>query len=244
MSAGARPTRPTRPWVLGHRGMRGVPENTLPAFERALEVGADGVELDVRVCASGEVVVMHDPDLRRMAGRSERVAELDYAQLRGIDLGQGAHAPLLAEVLALVLGRGQQVNVEIKADAPATEPIVRGVARELSRLTAAERARVVVSSFEPSALVLLRGLDPETRVGFLYSTQREADHAPRLSHAGEHPQHMLLDAASIAAMRARSAFVNTWTVNDPARAVQLAQLGVDAIISDVPDAIVAALRGA
>ncbi|HEX2675316.1 MAG TPA: glycerophosphodiester phosphodiesterase family protein [Polyangiales bacterium] len=240
--------RGARPWVYGHRGMRGAPENTLPAFERALAAGADGVELDVRVCKSGEVVVMHDADLRRMAGLADRVAELDWTTLSRVDLGGGAHVPLLSQVLERVLPLGKRVNVEIKGDVPTLEPVVSGVAREIAARPEAERAAILVSSFSAEALMLLRKIDAQTAIGFLFDSAREEANAPRVAAAnggavyGEHPKHSLLDASSLARLRARAQFVSTWTVNDPLRARELAALGVDAIISDLPDVILAALN--
>lgn len=238
------PSRPSRPLVLGHRGMRGAPENTMPAFERALAVGADGVELDVRCCKSGEIVVFHDLDLQRMAQRPERIAEVDYAFLQTLDLGDGARIPLLAEVVARTTRSGKHLNVEIKGDAPSIDPVVHGVAKQLAQLTAADRARVIVSSFSPRVLERFRKLDATTRLAFLYEDVAGAALAPQLASLGAHPRHTLLDATSLAALRAHASFVNTWTVNDAARAAQLVALGVDAIITDVPDVILATLSAA
>src|SRR5437899_2504336 len=88
------------PLIFGHRGVRGeAPENTMAAFELAAASGADGVELDVRLCRSGEVVVCHDPTLARATGgKDERaVADLDLAELRRADVGAGQGVPLLEE---------------------------------------------------------------------------------------------------------------------------------------------------
>src|SRR5512147_1098251 len=109
-----------RPLVLGHRGASAAaPENTLAAFRLAMEQGADGVELDVHRCATGEVVVIHDEDARRTAGADLRVAASPLAALRALDAGgwrgerfQGERIPLLAEVLEAL--PGALVNVELK----------------------------------------------------------------------------------------------------------------------------------
>jgi glycerophosphoryl diester phosphodiesterase len=233
----------TRPWVYGHRGMRGAPENTLPAFERALAHGADGVELDVRQCKSGEVVVFHDPDLRRMALRDDRIADLDLATLQRIDLGDGAKTPLLRAVLDLVLGQGKRVNVEIKGDVPDLPALCRATADVLRALGEDTRVRVVVSSFDPRAPTLVQAELPSLAVAFLYEHTADIKYRPALPHYGEHPKHTLLDAASITEMRKRASFVNTWTVNDPAQAKRIAALGVDAIITDVVDVVLAAVVG-
>src|SRR5689334_23918619 len=109
------------PFVYGHRGVRGeAPENTMAAFELARKYGVQGVELDVRPCRSGEVVVIHDPTLvRSTGGRDSRaVADLDLRELREADVGAGERVPLLTEVLDWARASKLCVNVEIKRDVP------------------------------------------------------------------------------------------------------------------------------
>ena len=146
-SAFARGARP-HPFVYGHRGTRtGAPENTLLAMRRALDQGADGIELDVRVCGSGEVVVMHDPDLMRVAGVPLSAAQAGLHELRAHDLGQGERVPTLDEAMDLVLGAGKLLNVECKPDVPHPEWIVRSVLDRVRVRSAAERSRILFSSF-------------------------------------------------------------------------------------------------
>src|SRR5262245_56208956 len=114
-----------RPWrrrpdgrlrIIGHRGVRGtVAENTMSAFAAAANQGADAVELDVRVCASGELVVAHDPSLARVTGgRDERaIASLPHQELCKVDVGGGERPPLLREVLAFARDRRLGVNIEM-----------------------------------------------------------------------------------------------------------------------------------
>src|SRR5258708_32814116 len=142
------------PFIVGHRGVRGeAPENTMQAFELAATSGADGVELDVRLCRSGEVVVFHDPTLARMTGgRDPRaVADVPMIDLRQVDLGGGEGVPLLTEVLAWAEGRGLSVNVEIKRDVPDRARVVRETARGLERFTAPTLA-VIRASVGPWTL--------------------------------------------------------------------------------------------
>src|SRR5438876_2738264 len=102
------------PLVIAHRGASAErPENTLAAFARARRDGADGVELDVMRCGSGEVVVFHDDDLLRLGQRADWTREVPLAELRAIDLGGGERVPLLDEVLE-ALGP-MLVNVELKS---------------------------------------------------------------------------------------------------------------------------------
>src|SRR6476646_7269082 len=119
------------PYVFGHRGVRGAaPENTMAAFELAAASGADGVELDVRLCRTGELVVCHDPTLARFTGgRDERkVADLDLGELARADVGSGQGVPPLAEVLRLARDRKLRVNVEMKRDVPNRRLVVRETA--------------------------------------------------------------------------------------------------------------------
>ncbi len=222
--------------------MRGAPENTVLAFERALQAGADGFELDVRVCKSGEVVVMHDADLKRMAGREGEIAALDYAELCEVDLGDGQHVPLLRDALQLGLSRNARVNVEIKSDVPNLDQLVRGSVAEILALPTPQQELVVVSSFDASALQQVRALAPTLALGFLYANEQQEATQPGLPGSGEHPRFSYVSEESLQRFRARASFINVWTVNDPEEARRLCALGVDGLISDVPDTILAALR--
>src|SRR5262249_42420882 len=132
------------PFVYGHRGTRrGAPENTLVAMQLALAQGADGIELDVRLCRSGEVVVLHDPDLTRVAGAPLRAQDRTLAELQAHDLGQGARVPTLDAAMDLVLGAGKLLNVELKADVPDRRALVAAVLARVASRSTPERERVL-----------------------------------------------------------------------------------------------------
>lgn len=232
-----------RPLVWGHRGTRrGPPENTLAAFERALQQGADGVELDVRPCADGEIVVFHDPDLVRMAGDARAVAALGCVELRAIDLGAGQHAPRLGEVLDLVLGAGKCVNVEIKRDVADLDASVDAVAAILGARSAVERARLIVSSFDRGAIARLAAGLSDVAVALLFADAAEP--RPELARGWHaHPRHTLATAEAVARWKGEGRVVNTWTVNHADEAVRLAATGVDGIMTDDVPLVFAALGG-
>ena len=143
------------PRIYGHRGARAhAPENTLAAGERAWTDGADGIELDVRVTADGEVLVLHDPSFARVTGGRDgrAAAELRWDEARRIDVGAGEHAPSLAEVLRFALEKRLLVNVELKHDVPDRRRVVREAARVLRDFAG---AAVLVSSFDPRMLAFL-----------------------------------------------------------------------------------------
>ncbi len=240
-------TSGARPFVYGHRGASArAPENTLRAFALALDEGADGVELDVRLSRDGVVMVAHDRDLARVAGRPERVAELDAAVLRTIDAG-GDRIPTLDDTLDLTLGRGARVNVELKGDVPDRAALTRAVAALLARRSDAERELVFVSSFRPEILVGLRALGSRAPRAVLFDAEhtgpvRAALLRRAVSPEGLHPHHSLCAPGAIARWHARGLFVNAWTVDSPDRARALAQAGIDGIITNDPAGIVTALE--
>lgn len=227
------------PLVIGHRGASAIePENSVEAFARARADGADGVELDVLLCASGEVVVFHDDDLTRLADRPERVDALTLAALREVRLARGARIPTLEEAFE-ACGPTLLVNVELKvgrslAGLPA---LADGVARVLDRTGVA--ARVLVSSFSPFAVRAWMRRAPAVPAGLLFERNlplplRGAWTAPLLRPAALNPEFVLCTRERVAAWHARGYAVNVWTVDGegPVRACQ--ELGVDGLITNDP----------
>lgn len=233
--------------MLGHRGARhAAPENTLKAFELARTEGADGVELDVRLDGSGEVVVFHDRTLARMTNQRShaRIDALTTAELRGFDLGEGERVPLLAEVLAWARERDLCVNVELKSSWDSRRALVSAVLRGLAHEPGLEQ-RLLLSSFDPLAVRALATLLPKVAVCWLVEAKQRVYRTGLgrrlLGAAGVNPEHVLLNEITMQRWKRGGGLVNTWTVNDPARALAYAELGVDSIISDVPGKVVAAL---
>lgn len=241
------------PLVLGHRGARhAAPENTHAAFELSRVEGAAGVELDVRLVKSGEIVVLHDPTLARVtAGADRRAAEqLSWVETKSADIGKGERVPLLADVLDWAAQHDQLVNVEVKSDVKRRRDLVQGVIALLRRHSYAERG-VVLSSFDPRFVWRLARALPHLPSAFLFHTKSPVARAASLVGAATftrmgaravHPEHALVTAQRMAAWRSRAALVGVWTVNDENRARELATLGVDYIVSDRPGAILSALR--
>jgi glycerophosphoryl diester phosphodiesterase len=236
-----------RPLIIGHRGVRraGVVENTLPAFEAAAREGAEALELDVRVCASGELVVVHDPTLARITeGADPRaVTDLPLTELARVALPGGARVSPLAEVLAFARERRLAVNVELKRDAPSRPAIVRAAARLLRSWDPAHG--ILVSSFDPAMLLALRRLAPHVPAALL--VHRTPWHLVATTLSGPfgadavHLERTLTRPDLVRSLRARGLVLNVWTVNDPGEARDLAALGVDGIITDDPAGIIAAL---
>lgn len=235
------------PLVIGHRGASArEPENSLRAFQRAARDGADGVELDVLCCRSGEVVVFHDDDLLRLAGRPDRVDALALSDLREISLSGGVTIPTLEEAFE-ACGPELLVNVELKTNGlrdPAVPPLVERVSAIVDRAGAA--ARVLVSSFSPVAVWHWMRRRRDVPAALLFERDapvplRRAWSLPLLRPFAAHPDQRLVTPALIARLHARGYAVNTWTVDEPARLRALRDLGVDGIITNDPAGARAAL---
>lgn len=232
---------------VGHRGARtAAPENTLAAFRTAVDMGADGVELDVMLSKDGIPVVHHDYKLGRTENGSGPLRKYTVAQLKRLDAGgwkdqrfAGQRIPTLAEVFQ-ALDRQVIVNVELKTAATFSDGLEQAVVAEIKRSHMVDM--VVISSFNPFALMRVRDLAPLLPLGLLYAP----DQPPHLSRAwlrpfvqpqALHPRHDMVTSRFMTWARKKGYRVNTWTVNEPEEMRRLALLGVDAIITDTPDVL-------
>jgi glycerophosphoryl diester phosphodiesterase len=237
------------PVVVGHRGGRGEdwpPENTLAAFERARAEGAGAVETDVRLCASGEVVAFHDPDLSRMTDGQDgrRVADVPLRDLLEVRLGTtDDRIPTLASLLEWARTHALPLNVEIKHDVPSRAALARAVARELSGC----EVPVLLSSFDPLILAAMAVLSPSTPRALLTDPNQSYAHllhaaARRPMLAALHVERAQAAPEAIARWKQRGLVVGVWTVNDPAEARRLVLAGVDLVITDCPAILAGALE--
>jgi len=218
--------------LIGHRACAGrYPENTVGAIERA-SPHVDAVEIDVRRCGSGEVVVVHDADLDRLTDAAGPVADADWNDLRELTVLDSAEPiPRLDEALDAAPD-DLAVNVEIK------EPAVAGDA-----LDAAGRAAndVLFSSFHPDALATLRDRDPGTARALLVAggdAERAVGAATDLGCVAVHPPiDLATEPGFVAAAHDAGLRVNAWTAADRDDAERLLAVGVDGVIADRWDVI-------
>ena len=215
-------------------------ENTLSSIEEGHRQGADAVEIDVRPCASGEIVVVHDPDMLRVAGCPAQVHELSLTELRSLELGGGATVPTLEEVLRRARQLRLGVNIELKHDVPSRWATARGVARVVADFSDVE---LLISSFDPRVLALHRLLQPRLCHAQLIHRSDYHDWAFRIARSrlfdGVNLEDCLVHRQHLAWFERRG-FVNAWTVNDAELAKQLFAAGVGAIISDRPQELLQA----
>ncbi|MEE8390417.1 MAG: glycerophosphodiester phosphodiesterase family protein [Anaerolineae bacterium] len=232
---------------IAHRGASAAaPANTLAAFERAIELGADGIEFDVHLSADGVSVVIHDFSVDATTDGSGRVAGLTLAQLKELDAGShfdpafaGEHIPTLKEVLEIV-GNRLLLNIELKTVSLRDNGLEHAVIAQVKQRGLGNDNRVLFSSFNPFSLRRAKKIAPHIPAGLLYAPElalplQRAWLAPLAPHEARHPEHTMVDAHYIAWARQRNYRVNTWTVDDPHEMRRLINLGVDAIITNVPD---------
>ena len=225
--------------VWGHRGAsEHAPENTIPAIELALAQGADGVEIDVQLTRDDEVVVIHDETLERTTDGRGWVADHSFDDLLALDASaghegfSGVRIPTLADVLAAT--GDALVNIELKN----SEIPYKGLEERVLEIVAEHGAadRVVLSSFNHYSLRHLRELGTAMPLGVLYSDVlfRPWSYAAKLGVQAVHPPLRSTRRRLVEECHARGLAVNVWTVNAPDDIRRLADIGVDAIMTDDP----------
>jgi len=229
-------SRPPRPLVIAHRGASGQrPENTLPAYELAVEQGADMIEVDLHLTRDGAIVVTHDEELAGLGGRGE-IAVASLAEVRALDAGEGERVPTLDEILDR-FGPRIPFNLEIKRASAADYPGL-----EQATLDALERRGLVgetlFSSFYDPVLRRLRDLSPRARIGLLVSRRYPNGALSRAQALGAealHPERQLVTPRLVEEAHAAGLAVFVFTVDDPADMERLLEMGVDGIFTNFPE---------
>lgn len=223
--------------IIGHRGARGhIAENTLPSIQKALQLGVDGIEIDVFVCASGELVVFHDQTLDRLTNVTGRIEDLTLDSIQKIQVLGEYTIPTLSEVLDLIGGR-VMLNIELKGAQTAipTKSLLD------SYFTKGEwtQEKILISSFNWDELRTLRNQDPLIPIAIL-TEDDPLDAIPiglELAAIALNPEHTSLTPENVLKIKKAGFKLYPWTVNDPNAIANIIALGVDGIITDFPERI-------
>ncbi|HWV24894.1 MAG TPA: glycerophosphodiester phosphodiesterase family protein [Thermomicrobiales bacterium] len=213
--------------VYAHRGASiEFPENTLAAFRRAVELGVEGMELDVHLSADGHLIVMHDETVDRTTNGSGALAEMTLEQIKKLDAGNGETVPTLGEVLDLV-GDSLHVDIEVKANAAGA-----AVLEEL----AGRNTRWLISSFKWDVLQYVRSRDADADLWPL--TVGASDDAIAMAKEIGAPALAIsskgMDEDIAQYLKEQELDFWVWTVNDPDEAIRLADWGAIGICTDDP----------
>ena len=235
------------PWIIAHRGASGhAPENTLAAFERAVELGAVFIETDLRLTRDARFVAIHDSTLERTTNGQGKVQDFTLAELRQLDAGSwfgpefaGQRIPTLDEILEFAQTRDVVFYLEIKyAGTWGMHPALSGALQQPEMA-----AHTIVISFDPDALVTLRRLNSTLMLGLLVE-KGEQDLVQLALDVGVRqicPRWDLVTAELVERARHADLHVVPWTVNDPAEMRRLVDAGVNGIMTDFPDRLRAVL---
>ncbi|MBI3764479.1 MAG: glycerophosphodiester phosphodiesterase [Chloroflexi bacterium] len=243
------------PLVLAHRGaLRDAPENTLAAFRRAMALGADGVELDVKLTRDGVPIIMHDATADRTTDGTGRIADLTLAELKSLDAGswfdvefKGERVPRLDEAFE-ELGSRAIVNVELTNYATSQDGLEAKVVELIHRHNLSRR--VILSSFNPMSIRRVKQLDPSLPTAILTMPGlaiwlRRVWLAPFVPHEARHPERSEVSEAYMRGCRRRRLRVNAWSPAElddkPDEVRRLVALGVDGIICNQPEVVNAVL---
>ena len=230
--------------VWAHRGASGyAPENTLDAFRKAVEMGADGIELDVQMTKDGELVVIHDETIDRVSNGKGWVKNYTYEELKKFNFNKThleytkEEIPTLEQVYLLIKPTNLTINVEIKTGIVFYPGIEERVLELTERLGMKER--VIYSSFNHYTIRKIKELDPQAKTGMLYEDGiiDAVDYACDVVKADAlHPAgYNVFYPGFLERCRERKRLLHVWTINEEKHMRMLCEAGVDALITNYPD---------
>ncbi|MFZ5354454.1 MAG: glycerophosphodiester phosphodiesterase [Bacillota bacterium] len=235
--------------VYGHRGASGTaPENTMSAFIRAVEEGCHGIECDVQLSKDGKLVICHDERLERTTDGKGFIKDYSYDELKLLDAGSwfshefaGERIPLLDELLELIKKAGIIINIELKNGIILYPGMEKMVIDSLKNHGLLEKA--IISSFNHYSIYEIKKLYKNVKAGALYmeGLYEPWEYMSKLGCECAHPFYLAVKPEIAAGYKKAGYEINTFTVDDPNYAKQLAMMGVDGIITNYPEKILAVL---
>lgn len=228
---------------IAHRGFSGMyPENTMLAFEKAIEAGCEGIELDVHLTKDEEIVIIHDEDIRRTTNGVGLVKDYTLEELRKFDArGQfeGKYGfngiPTLKEYFEYVREKDILTNIELKTGIIMYEGIEAKVIEMIE--TFGQKKKVILSSFNHYSIMTCKQIDPEIKCAFLVGDglYNPGKYLKDCGIEYIHPRYHYLVDPIIEELKDNGIGINTWTVNDTYTMIKMLKKGVDGIITNYPD---------
>ena len=219
---------------IGHRGACGYePENSLRSFKKALTLKVDMIELDVQICRSGELVVIHDSKVDRTTDGTGYVAKKSLEQLKRLDTGKGESIPTLQEVLDFVDNR-IIVNIELKGKRTA-QPVSALIKKYLHK--GWDKDNFLLSSFSREELIEVRGNSPDLNIGVNITDLKKdtMQFARLLGACSIHPSLKITTKKLVDEIHRQRMKVFVWTVNEEEDIARMKEMNVDGCFSDYPD---------
>lgn len=228
--------------VYAHRGASAqYPENTMLAFEKAVEMGVAGIETDVHLSRDGQLVLCHDETIDGTTDRTGWIEKLTYDELLRADAGirkgsqfAGQRIPLLRDLLRLARESEIELNLELKNYVLDYPELERLVIEEIASYYRPEK--VLLSSFRHLSMVRAKQISPNTPTALLYSCDfyRAADYAAACGANALNPDYTMLSEDTVKQAKAAGLLVNVWTVDDPEQMLRMRGMGVDVLMTNDP----------
>ena len=233
---------------FGHRGApMYAPENTMVSFEKAIEMGVQGVELDVLLTNDDKVVVFHDLDFNRMAGINKKVKDYSYNEILNIDISNKWHeiygiqkAPLLEDVIDLIKKHNVILNIEIKSTGIFPTKIVNKVVETINSKQVERQC--IVSSFNPLILRKLKNISPNIftsiiwrnkKTSFLFKNYRLMYFISKSN--GFHANKNFINTKLVLWMKNKKIPIYVYTVNSNADLEEMKKIGINGVFTDDPE---------
>ena len=229
--------QPTLPLIIGHRGARGHDaENTLPSIKKAMELGVNGIEIDIFRCASGELVVFHDSTLDRLTDAKGPIENLTLDSIRKIDVLDGYSIPTLDEVLDLIAGQ-VFLNIELKGSNTAilTDSILK--TKFEKRIWNSDK--IIISSFNWKELEVFYEVNKQVQIAIL-TDDDPLDALPiakKLTASAINPNYKYLTSENVSKIQKEGFKIYAWTVNKKEAINAMIAFGVEGIITDFPERV-------
>ncbi len=231
-----------RPLVIAHRGANSfAPENSLQAFQAALRLGCDGIEMDLRLTASGDVVVFHDRNLSRMTGCRGSIHRLSLDRIRQAYLEGNPEyrIPTLQEALDLIQDQAM-IILDVKKESfrrNGLEEKILDIVRQF-RL----EANVIISSFNPQVLRYIASLAPHLHLGFIFRNRSHRFFSGNTPLRSLHAHYRSLSERYIRHLHQQGYHIFAWTVDQVRRIQEVVRLNVDGIITNRPEEVFSVLN--
>lgn len=233
----------TKPVIYAHRGASGyAPENTMAAFEKAIELNSEGIEIDVQMSKDGHLIICHDEKVDRTTNGRGYIKDIYLKDIKLLDAGYkfngdyiGEEIPTLSELMELIKDNNMILNIELKNNVIE----YRGIEEKTIDMIKQYKMenRVIISSFNHSSLYKVKEIDPSIKTGILYSKNinNPIRFAKNIKADAIHPNYKRLNRFVIEKAKKENIQINTFTVNIRDYMKLLIDIKIDGIITDYPD---------
>lgn len=222
---------------IAHRGFSGkYPENTMMAFRKAVDVGADGIETDLHMTSDGIIVICHDETIDRTTNGSGFIKDYTYDEIRKLDAGKGEKIPSLDELLNFMKDKNLLLNLELKNDVINYNNLEKNTINKIYEYGLEKN--VIISSFNHQSMKRIKQYDSSIRTGLLYGSTicKPEEYAKQMGADALHPLFSLvMDQDVVHDIKKSGILINAYTVNREDEMKKLIGLGIDGIITNYPN---------